>query len=70
MKEFIYQSIVKYKAEHDGNAPPFSYVAAKLKISKTAVKYWVDRDPRLYWKDGDLCVRGGRWSLTNLKGEE
>lgn len=69
MKEKIYELFVAYKKSYDGNRPSFGYIAAQFGISRTAVKYHIDRDPRFKWVEVapdvmELCIRGGEWTLV------
>ena len=69
MRDKIYEFFVQYKEEHDGNRPSFETVGCHFGISRSAVKYHVDRDKRFDWYDGELCIEDGEWSLKSQESD-
>jgi SOS-response transcriptional repressor LexA len=75
--ETVYQYIISFKVDHDGNSPTIREIASGCTISSISqVQYYLDRlvdDGRIEMSEGigrrKIIVKGGCWRLrehTNL----
>lgn len=69
-KARIYQFILEYKREHDGNSPTFREIRQACQISSTSmVSYYLrqlEAETKISLQPGtrSIAVVGGEWRLT------
>ena len=67
----IFEFIVEYKKEHDGNSPTYHEIVAGTSILSTNTAwYYVQKLLKvglMKMVDGKLCAAGGEWNYDKLR---
>lgn len=62
----VFDYIVRYKLATDGNSPSLRQIQDEFGMKSVSTADWtikcLQRDGKVYKKDGRICISGGVWS--------